>query len=107
VQGKDLYIPLNSRDGLVNLLTSSNVDRATHTPAYKETTVRLRTLPHRGPNPLRRDNFRYRPSPTPQQGVEVERKWKKQDYRMPGTGLVQIQSAHSSGENANGATPSS
>jgi len=29
--------------------------------------------------------------PTPQDGVEVERKWKRTDYRIPGNGLVQIQ----------------
>jgi formate dehydrogenase major subunit len=30
--------------------------------------------------------------PTPQQGVEVERKWKRSDYTAPGNGLVQLQS---------------
>ncbi len=42
--------------------------------------------------------YRYDPDqcilwghPTPQQGVEVERKWKRADYRAPGPQLVQIQ----------------
>jgi formate dehydrogenase major subunit len=36
-------------------------------------------------------NFRYSGKPTPQAGVEVERKWKRADYKMPGTReLVQI-----------------
>jgi formate dehydrogenase major subunit len=45
-----------------------------------------------GENPLRPINFRYSGKPTPQQGVEVERKWKRADYRMPGAApaLVQI-----------------
>ncbi len=36
-------------------------------------------------------NFRYSGRPTPQSGVEVERKWKRADYQMPGNQkLVQI-----------------
>ena len=89
VQGKQVYMPLNSPEKPVNLLTGSYVDREVHTPAYKETAVQMKTLPWKGENPLPRLNFRYG-TPTPQQGVEVERKWKRSDYRMPGNGLVQI-----------------
>ncbi len=35
VQGKELYMPMNSTDEPVNRLTSSHTDKATHTPAYK------------------------------------------------------------------------
>jgi formate dehydrogenase major subunit len=40
---------------------------------------------------LKPTNFRYSGKRTPQTGVEVERKWKRPDYRLPGTSeLVQI-----------------
>jgi formate dehydrogenase major subunit len=81
----------------VNLLTGSNTDRATHTPAYKETAVKMKTLPWKGKDPLPPLNFRVSGKPTPQRGVEVERKWKRGDYRMPGDDLVQIQSAPKKG----------
>ena len=90
VKGNQVYMPLNSPEKPLNLLTGSFTDRTTHTPAYKETPVKIKVLPWRGENPLPRTNFRFG-TPTPQRGVEVERKWKRADYRMPGSGLVQIQ----------------
>ena len=90
VQGKELYMPMNSVESPVNRLTSSHTDPVTHTPAYKEASVHLRVLPEVGESPLPRINHRFG-HPTPQHGVEVERKWKRPDYRMPGNGLVQIQ----------------
>jgi formate dehydrogenase major subunit len=90
VQGKELYMPMNSVESAVNRLTSSYTDAVTHTPAYKETSVNLRVLGEVGESPLPRINHRFG-HPTPQHGVEVERKWKRADYRMPGNGLVQIQ----------------
>jgi formate dehydrogenase major subunit len=91
VQGKELYMPMNSVESPVNRLTSSHTDAVTHTPAYKETSVRLRLLPEEvGESPLPRINHRFG-HPTPQHGVEVERKWKRADYSIPGNGLVQIQ----------------
>jgi formate dehydrogenase major subunit len=73
------------------VLTGSYVDSATNTPAFKETTVRIEKLPARGETPLRALNFRSSGHPTPQSGVEVQRKWKRSDYKMPGTeALVQI-----------------
>lgn len=98
VVGDQLYLPMNSAgnptEAAVNRLTSSHTDVATHTPAYKETSVRLRVVTADGPSPLPRTNARFG-HPTPQRGVEVERKWRRADYRMPGesTPLVQIQSA--------------
>jgi len=103
VTGNELYMPMNSMnsptgiDEAVNRLTSSHTDTVTHTPAYKETSVQMIVLPQDGPtpaaNPLPRTNSRFG-HPTPQRGVEVERKWKRTDYRVPGDNssakLVQI-----------------
>lgn len=89
VQGKELYMPMNSVDEPVNRLTSSFTDKVTSTPAYKETSVRMEVSLLSGDSPLPSGNSRFG-SPTPQQGVEVERKWKRTDYRQPGNGLVQI-----------------
>ena len=90
VQGKELYMPMNSVEIPVNRLTSSHTDPVTHTPAYKEASVHLHVLPEVGESPLPRINHRFG-HPTPQHGVEVERKWKRADYSIPGNGLVQIQ----------------
>ena len=94
VQGKQLYLPMNSVDEPVNRLTGSETDRATHTPAFKETAVRIEVLQEQGGSPLPRINFRFG-HPTPQSGVEVERKWKRKDYVLPGMSpgekLVQIE----------------
>jgi formate dehydrogenase major subunit len=90
VNGNELYMPMNSADIAVNRLTGSHIDPVTHTPAYKESSVRLKVLGERGESPLPRFNFRFG-HPTPQQGVEVERKWKRNDYQIPGNELVQIQ----------------
>ena len=92
VAGKELYMPMNSSQEPVNLLTSSCTDKVTHTPAYKETAVRLTVLDQKGKSPLPRSNPRFG-NPTPQNGVEVERKWARSDYHPPGNGLVQIQTS--------------
>jgi formate dehydrogenase major subunit len=88
-------MPINSVIEPVNRLTSSHTDRDTHTPAYKETTVIMTLLPEQGENPLPRRNFRYGKR-TPQPGLEIERKWARKDYHLPGTAaadkLVQITS---------------
>jgi formate dehydrogenase major subunit len=89
VQGHELYMPMNSSEILVNRLTSSHTDAATNTPAYKETSVHLDVLPEIGESPLPRINFRFG-HPTPQNGVEVGRKWKRPDYRVPGTPFLRI-----------------
>jgi len=86
VSGHELYMPMNSTESPVNRLTGSHTDKATHTPAYKETAVNLRLLPEaNGASPLPRINHRFG-HPTPQNGVEVERKWKRPGYHMPGNG---------------------
>jgi formate dehydrogenase major subunit len=90
VHGQELYMPMNSVESPVNRLTSSHADSVTNTPAFKEASVYLKVLPEVGESPLPRINSRFG-HPTPQQGVEVERKWARPDYRQPGNGLVQIQ----------------
>ena len=89
VKGKQLYMPMNSIESAPNRLTSSHVDPVTHTPAYKELSVKMRVLPEVGESPLPRRNFRFGHR-TPQNGVEVERKWNRPDYKMPGGSLVQL-----------------
>jgi len=89
VHGQELYMPMNSIESPVNRLTSSHADPVTNTPAFKEASVHLRVLPEIGESPLPRINSRFG-HPTPQNGVEVERKWNRADYRQPGNGLVQI-----------------
>jgi len=90
VHGRELYMPMNSVESPVNRLTSSHTDASTNTPAYKEASVHLKVLSEVGENPLPRVNSRFG-HPTPQSGVEVERKWKRPDYVTPGNGLVQLQ----------------
>ena len=95
VEAKQVYLPLTAH---VNLLTGNHVDPATHTPGFKETAVKMEILPERGEDPLQRLNFRYSGKRTPTMGVEVERKWKRADYRFPGElALVQIRPAASAG----------
>jgi formate dehydrogenase major subunit len=89
VQDGELYMPMNSTTSPVNLLTGSHTDPATHTPAYKETAVRMEMLARDGESPLPRINHRFG-HPTPQNGVEAERKWRQPGYRFPGD-LVQIE----------------
>ena len=104
VCGKQLYMTLNSVREPVNILTSSHTDRATHTPAFKETAVSMEILPEqdhtdrkgrKSRGPLGPGNFRLA-TRTPQNGVEIERKWARPDYYLPGTHaddrLVQITS---------------
>src|SRR5438874_116316 len=85
VQGRELYMPMNSVESPVNRLTSSHTDPVTNTPAYKETSVHMDVLAEVGESPLPRINSRFG-HPTPQNGVEVERKWKRADYTVPGNG---------------------
>ncbi len=89
VHDGELYMPMNSTVSPVNLLTGSHADPITHTPAYKETAVNMRVLETTGESPLPKTNHRFG-HPTPQHGVEVERKWRQARYRFPGNGLVQI-----------------
>ena len=95
VQGHQLYMPMTSIESPVNHLTSSHLDRATHTPAFKECSVNMAVLPEQGESPLPRRNFRFG-TRTPTTGVEVEKKRARSDYHVPGSKredkLVQIKS---------------
>lgn len=75
-------MPMNSSESPVNRLTSSFADSATHTPAYKETAVNMRVLAEAGPSPLPPGNFRFGHR-TPQNGVQIEKKWRRADYSIP------------------------
>lgn len=90
VRGKELYVPMNSVENPINRLTSSYTDPVTHTPAFKEVAVKMRVLGEVGESPLPRTNSRWG-HPTPQRGVEVERKWERPDYHIPGPKLIQIE----------------
>jgi formate dehydrogenase major subunit len=95
VRGKQIFLPLTSQDGPVNILTGTHSDTPTNTPAYKETAVKMEVLPEHGDNPLMKVNFRNTGKRTPQMGVEIERKWKRADYHFPGAAqLVQISEGH-------------
>lgn len=98
VHDKQLYMPMNSTESPVNRLTSSETDPVTHTPAYKEVAVSLQVLPEIDESPLPRINHRFG-HPTPQIGVQVERKWNRADYSPPGNGLVQIRVQKNRNEN--------
>ncbi|HZQ44691.1 MAG TPA: formate dehydrogenase subunit alpha [Acidobacteriaceae bacterium] len=94
VIGKQMYMPMNSITEPVNKLTSSHLDRATHTPAYKELSVKMTVLPEKGDSPLPRENFRFG-TRTPTDGVDVAALRSRADYHVPGTRpkdkLVQIE----------------
>ena len=89
VSGHELYMPMNSTEHIVNALTSSHTDLVTDTPAFKEASVHMEVLAEVGESPLPRINSRFG-HPTPQQGVEVERKWTRSDYRVPGTKMLRM-----------------
>ncbi|GAB3248618.1 formate dehydrogenase subunit alpha [Alteromonas gracilis] len=101
----ELFVPMQAAE--INKLTSQETDPDSHTPAYKELAARLERVEgpderrggsrrgadreregardHRGTpqgSPLPRTHHRYG-SPTPQHGVEVERKWARPDYVPP------------------------
>ena len=82
-------MPMNSTESPVNKLTGSHSDPETHTPAYKELAVNMQVLDVEQ-TPLPRINSRFG-HPTPQRGVQVERKWNRSDYSVPGTGNVLVQ----------------
>ncbi len=105
VRDGELYVPMQAAE--VNLLTSNDTDPDSHTPAYKELSARMERVDgpqeqrggwRRGPDrgrqgardgegyptgdPLPKNHHRYG-HPTPQPGVEVERKWARKDYVPP------------------------
>lgn len=81
VKGNELYLTMNSfsDESAVNRLTSSYHDRVTHTPNYKEMSVKMEVLKPKGERPLPRVNHRFG-NRVPQIGVKVDEKWKRADY---------------------------
>jgi formate dehydrogenase major subunit len=81
VKHNELYLPMNSvdKESAINFLTGPAVDHRTHTPAYKQTKVRMEIISREGevklPGHNPRNKKRY-----PQNGVEVERKWNRPGY---------------------------
>lgn len=84
VQGNQVYLPMNAQHNemAVNFLTSSEVDGATHTPAYKELAAKLEVLDDKPRRALPKHNFRYGHR-TPQRGVNIEAKRSRGDYHDP------------------------
>lgn len=82
VKKNELYLPMNStdKDSAINFLTGTAMDTRTHTPAYKQTKVRMEVLRvDGGANPLPKTNHRNKKR-HPQNGVEVQRKWNRPGY---------------------------
>ncbi|MDR7316462.1 formate dehydrogenase subunit alpha [Brevibacillus nitrificans] len=81
VSGKELYVPMHSvsHENAINMLTGSVGDVRTQTPAYKQAKVRMEFLEEKGMTPLPMYNPRYAKR-NPQLGVQVERKWARDDY---------------------------
>lgn len=81
VKGKELYLTMNSSKDhqSVNRLTSSYHDDTTHTPNYKEMSVKMEILEREGEPPLPPVNYRFGHK-KPQIGVRVEDKWKRDDW---------------------------
>ncbi|MDP4083926.1 MAG: formate dehydrogenase subunit alpha [Bacillota bacterium] len=81
VKGNELYLTMNTSEDIeaVNRLTSSYHDIITHTPAYKETGVKMEVLELEGESPLPKHNHRFG-NRIPQLSVKVEEKWKRSDF---------------------------
>ncbi|MGG5254146.1 formate dehydrogenase subunit alpha [Neobacillus sp. SM06] len=81
VKGNELYLTMNTREDMeaVNRLTSSYHDIITHTPAYKETGVKLEVIETKGEPPLPKHNHRFG-NRVPQLSVKVEEKWNRADF---------------------------
>ncbi|HEK9100703.1 formate dehydrogenase subunit alpha [Bacillus cereus] len=90
VTGKELYLTMNTREDeeAVNRLTSSYHDLVTHTPNYKEMSVKMEILEEKGESPLPKVNYRFG-NRMPQISVRVEEKWKRDDF-TPITELFKI-----------------
>ncbi|OIK05195.1 formate dehydrogenase subunit alpha [Bacillus sp. MUM 13] len=81
VKNNEIYLPMNStdKDSAINFLTGPAMDQRTHTPAYKQTKVRMEVLRTDGETPLPASNPRNKKR-NPQNGVEVQRKWNREGY---------------------------
>ncbi|MDQ0245524.1 formate dehydrogenase major subunit [Bacillus fengqiuensis] len=81
VEGNELYLTMNTPEDIaaVNRLTSSYHDLVTHTPNYKEMSVKMEVLETKGEPPLPQVNHRFG-NRMPQISVRVEEKWKRSDF---------------------------
>ncbi|MCA1213910.1 MULTISPECIES: formate dehydrogenase subunit alpha [Bacillus amyloliquefaciens group] len=81
VRANELYLPMNStdKDSAINFLTGPAHDSRTHTPAYKQTKVRMEVLGSCDTPPLPKTNPRNKKR-HPQNGVEAQRKWNRPGY---------------------------
>ncbi|MEC1370549.1 formate dehydrogenase subunit alpha [Bacillus velezensis] len=81
VRANELYLPMNStdKDSAINFLTGPAYDSRTHTPAYKQTKVRMEVLGSCDIPPLPKTNPRNKKR-HPQNGVEAQRKWNRPGY---------------------------
>ncbi|MDP4162148.1 MAG: formate dehydrogenase subunit alpha [Bacillota bacterium] len=81
VKEMELYLTMNTREDIeaVNRLTSSYHDTLTHTPAYKEMSVKMEVLEVEGESPLPKHNHRFG-NRVPQISVKVEDKWMRDDF---------------------------
>jgi formate dehydrogenase major subunit len=87
VQGSTLFLTLHDRgEAAVNRLTKDVRDGPTKTPDYKGTRVRMERIDTPGPldSPVSESNPRGKVR-SPQQGVRVEEKWARAEYRLPGS----------------------
>lgn len=80
VVGRELYSVEFSLTEPINRLTGNHADPVVATPAFKELAVKLTVLSAKGDSPIPRSNPRFGQR-TPQSGVEVERKWRRPEYR--------------------------
>lgn len=82
VRGNELFTPVHTTRGNVNMLTGQHADDAVDTPAFKEIAVRMEVLEKHGEPVLPKTNFRYAErNPVP--GVGTQRKWAREDYKLP------------------------
>lgn len=81
VRANELYLPMNTtdKDSAINFLTGPAYDSRTHTPAYKQTKVRMEVLGSCDTPPLPKTNPRNKKR-HPQNGVEAQRKWNRPGY---------------------------
>ena len=81
VQGKEIYVPMNSASEVsaVNLLTGSGVNTTTKYTRLQRYYVKMQVLRDKGEGPIPRNNPRFGKR-NPQQGVEVHRKWNRPGY---------------------------
>ncbi|MBT0954416.1 formate dehydrogenase subunit alpha [Bacillus velezensis] len=81
VRANELYLPMNStdKDSAINFLTGPAYDSRTHTPAYKQTKVRMEVLGSCDTPPLPKTNPRNKKR-HPQNSVEAQRKWNRPGY---------------------------